>query len=418
MRWFETNIGWRYARGRSKHEQKSNFIGLISKIAMLGIAVGVMVLITVLSVVNGFESELEKRILSLAPHASISGTQNTLTNADHIIATSKSVSNVEKATPYIEDYGMLTFAEGLNAVQIRGVNPQDDLADLQQQKQIIAGDLNTFENRSYEIVIGSQLANELNAKVGDKVVLLISQGTITPAGLVPRMRRFTVSAIFEVGMTEFDKNIAFIHLKDAARLYRMKDTVSGVRLYVEDPFQAGQTAVDVAESAGGLYYVQDWTRNNRDLFRQVAATKQILFIVLLLVIAIGAFNIVSTLMLVIDDKQSDIAILRTIGARARQIMAIFMTQGAVIGFIGTLWGVILGILLALNIEKLLSGIESVFNIDILADDVYLITDLPSAIHWPDIFLIAVISMSLSLLATLYPAWKAARTEPAQVLRHE
>ena len=418
MRWYEATIGWRYARGRSKREKKSNFIGLISKIAMMGIAVGVMVLITVLSVVNGFENELEKRILSLSPHASISGTEKTLDNAAHIITTSKSIPNVSKATPYIEDYGMLTYGEGLSAVQIRGVNPQDDLMDLQNQNQLIAGDLNTFENRAYEIVIGSQLAKELDAQVGDKIVLLISQGTITPAGLMPRMRRFTVSAIFEVGMSEFDKNIAFIHLEDAARLYRMKDKVTGVRLYVDDPFKAGETAVQVAEKAGGLYYVQDWTRNNRDLFRQVAATKQILFIVLLLVIAIAAFNIVSTLMLVIDDKQGDIAILRTMGARARQIMSIFMTQGAVIGLVGTLWGIVLGILLALNIEKILSIIESVFNIDILADDVYLITDLPSAIHWPDIFLIALISIGLSLLATLYPAWKAARTEPAQVLRHE
>ena len=418
MRWFETHIGWRYARGRSKREKKSNFIGLISKIAMTGIAVGVMVLITVLSVVNGFESELEKRILSLAPHASISGTEKTLDNAPHIITTAESVPNVNKATAYIEDYGMLTIADGLSAVQIRGVKPEDDLTDLKNQNQIISGDISSFKNRAYEIVIGSQLATELDAQVGDKIVLLISQGTITPAGLMPRMRRFTVSAIFEVGMSEFDKNVAFIHLDDAARLYRMKNKVSGVRLYLDDPFTAGETAVQVAETAGGLYYVQDWTRNNRDLFRQVAATKQILFIVLLLVIAIAAFNIVSTLMLVIDDKQGDIAILRTMGARARQIMSIFMTQGAIIGLIGTLWGVVLGILLALNIEKILAGIESIFKIDILADDVYLITDLPSAIHWPDIILIALISIGLSLLATLYPAWKAARTEPAQVLRHE
>jgi len=330
MKWFETNIGWRYARGRSKLEKKSNFIGLISKIAMIGIAVGVMVLITVLSVVNGFESELEKRILSLAPHASISGTENSLNNAEQIIATADVTENVLKATPYIEDYGMLTFGEGLSAVQIRGINPEDELSDLKQQGQLIKGDISTFKNRSYEIVIGSQLASELNAKVGDKIVLLISQGTITPAGLVPRMRRFKVSAIFEVGMNEFDKNIAFIHLQDAARLYRMQEAVSGVRLYVEDPFLAGETGIAVAEATGGLYYVQDWSRNNRDLFRQVAATKQILFIVLLLVIAIAAFNIVSTLMLVIDDKQGDIAILRTMGARARQIMSIFMTQGAVI----------------------------------------------------------------------------------------
>ncbi|MBT8142086.1 MAG: FtsX-like permease family protein, partial [Gammaproteobacteria bacterium] len=236
--------------------------------------------------------------------------------------------------------------------------------------------------------------------------------------MMPRMRRFTVAAIFEVGMHEFDKNVAFIHIKDAARLYRMGDAVSGVRLYTEDPFTAGDTAVQVAEAAGGLYYVQDWTRNNRNLFRQVAATKQILFIVLLLVIAIAAFNIVSTLMLVIDDKQGDIAILRTMGAKARQIMAVFMTQGAVIGVIGTIWGVVLGIILALNIERIIGFFELTFDLDILADDVYLITDLPSAINWPDIVLIALIAIGLSLAATLYPAWKASRTEPAQVLRHE
>lgn len=418
MKWFETNIGWRYARGRSGKETKSSFIGLISKIAMSGIAVGVMVLITVLSVVNGFEGELEKRILSLAPHANINGSEKYLNDYAHVIQTANTVDNVKKATAYIEDYGMLTYAAGLSAVQIRGVHPEDDLADLVSQQQITHGNIDTFEDRSYQIVIGSQLADELSAKLGDKIVLLISQGTVTPAGMMPRMRRFTVAAIFEVGMHEFDKNVAFIHIADAARLYRMKDEVSGVRLYLDDPFKAGETVRAVAEKAGGLYYVQDWTRTNRNLFRQVAATKQILFIVLLLVIAIAAFNIVSTLMLVIDDKQGDIAILRTMGARARQIMSIFMTQGAVIGVIGTAWGVVLGILLALNIERLIGFIESSFNIDILADDVYLITDLPSAINWSDIFLIAVIAIALSLLATLYPAWRASRTEPAQVLRHE
>lgn len=418
MKWFEASIGLRYARGRSSQDKKSNFIGLISRIAMTGIAVGVMVLITVLSVVNGFESELEKRILSLAPHANINGTEKTLNDYQHVIDTAMTVDNVVKATPYIEDYGMLTYAAGLSAVQIRGVDPADDLADLSAQQQIRSGNLDTFKNRSYQIVIGSQLAKELNAVVGDKIVLLISQASITPAGLMPRMRRFTVAAIFEVGMHEFDKNVAFIHIKDAARLYRMKDAVTGVRLYLNDPFTAGDSVLEVAEKSGGLYYVQDWTRNNNNLFRQVAATKQILLIVLLLVIAIAAFNIVSTLMLVIDDKQGDIAILRTMGGRAQQIMRIFMTQGAVIGIIGTIWGVGLGILLALNIERLIGLVESSFNIDILADDVYLITDLPSAINWPDILLIATIAIGLSLLATLYPAWKASRTEPAQVLRHE
>lgn len=418
MKWYEISIGRRYAKGRSGTEKKSSFIGVISRIAMSGIAIGVMVLITVLSVVNGFESELEKRILSLSPHASVMGTEKRLDNAPHIISTANQIDNVVKATPYIEDYGMLTFASGLNAVQIRGINPEDDLADLADQQQITQGSIESLADRSYAIVIGSQLAKELRANVGDKVVLLISQGTLTPVGMMPRMRRFTVAAIFEVGMHEFDKNVAFIHIKDAARLYRMGDAVSGVRLYTEDPFTAGDTAVQVAEAAGGLYYVQDWTRNNRNLFRQVAATKQILFIVLLLVIAIAAFNIVSTLMLVIDDKQGDIAILRTMGAKARQIMAVFMTQGAVIGVIGTIWGVVLGIILALNIERIIGFFELTFDLDILADDVYLITDLPSAINWPDIVLIALIAIGLSLAATLYPAWKASRTEPAQVLRHE
>ena len=418
MKWFETDIGLRYARGRSGKEKKSSFIGLISKIAMSGIAVGVMVLITVLSVVNGFEGELENRILSLAPHATVTGVEKVLADPQQVIRSANTFTNVKKATAYIEDYGMLTHDAGLNAVQIRGVDPQDDVNDLFVQGQITDGNLENFKDRQYQVVIGSQLADDLSAKVGDKIVLLISQGTVTPAGMMPRMRRFTVAAIFEVGMHEFDKNVAFIHIDDAARLYRMQGQVSGVRLYLHDPFEASETVFNVADKAGGLYYVQDWTRNNQNLFRQVAATKQILFIVLLMVIAIAAFNIISTLMLVIDDKQGDIAILRTMGAKARQIMSIFMTQGAVIGIIGTFWGVILGILLSLNIERLIGFIESVFNVDLLADDVYLITDLPSAINWPDILLIAAIAVGLSLLATLYPAWRASRTEPAQVLRHE
>jgi len=420
MNRFETSIGYRYARGKGANSkrEKSSFIGVISKIAMFGIALGVMVLITVLSVVNGFVQTLKDSILSLAPHGAIYSTTGRLERVDDILAEADKHPNVNRATPYIQDYGMLAKGEVLAAVQIQGVDPSTDFNTMLEKDQIIAGDVSGMDSRKYQIVLGRHLANELNVNVDDKSVLLISQGTVTPAGIMPRMRRFTVAAIFEVGMHEYDKGIAFIHSADAARLFKMGDSFTRVRLHLDNPYIARDTVYEVAKSTNRLLYANDWSSQYGNLFRSVAVTKQILFLVMLLVVGVAVFNIVSTLMLVIDDKQSDIAILKTMGAKASQIMTIFTTQGVLIAIVGTLLGVVLGVLLSLNIGHIINGIESLFNIDLLADDVYLVSQLSGAIKWLDVLLIVLLTIGLAILATILPALNAARTEPASVLRHD
>lgn len=418
-RFYETSIGYRYARGKSgrNKNEKVSFIGAISKIATYGIAVGVMVLITVLSVVNGFENTLKDSILSLAPHAVMSAPDGKLQQANTLVEHSLKNENVESASTYIEDYAMLAVGEELKAVQVQGVNVESDLSRLIDKNQIVKGSLTNIAEKKYHIVLGSVLAKELGVSVNDKVVLLISQGRVTPAGIMPRMRRFTVAALFDVGMHEFDSQLVFMNQADAAKLYRMGDSVSGVRLYLDDPFKASDVVYDVGESSGRLLYVNDWTKQG-SLFKPVAVTKQILFIVMLLVIAVAVFNIVSTLMLVIDDKKSDIAILKTMGAKDRQVMTIFTTQGVMIALIGTAIGVMLGLFLSYNIGNIILGIESLFGIDLLADDVYMVSKLTGKVNWSDVALIALITVLLAIVATLFPAYKAAQTEPASVLRHE
>lgn len=418
-KYYETSIGYRYARGKSgraKYE-KASFIGAISKIATYGIALGVMVLLTVLSVVNGFENTLKESILSLAPHATMIDPNGKLKNPQGLIEHSLVHPEVSRASAYIEDYAMLSVGEELRAVQIQGIEVEKDLANLISKRQILTGSLTGIAEKKYHIVIGQVLADKLGVAVGDKVVLLTSQGRVTPAGIMPRMRRFTIAATFEVGMNEFDSQVAFINQRDAAKLYQMGNTVTGVRLYLDDPFKAKEVVFEVGDTSRRLLYINDWTENG-NLFKPVAVTKQILWIVMLLVIAVAVFNIVSTLMLVIDDKKSDIAILKTMGAKSSQIMAIFSTQGLMIAVVGTVLGVILGLLLSYNIGTLIGGVESLFGLDLLADDVYQVSDLSGKVAWSDVLIIALTTLFLAVLATLFPAWKAAQMQPAEVLRHE
>ncbi len=411
---FEYWIGSRYVRSRSKN----SFVSLISAISMLGIAIAVMVLIVVMSVVNGFERELKDRLLAMTAHASIEGTDGQLMNADELIAIARNNSRVSAAAPYVDGQALLVFEKQISGAELRGIDPQMEDAVSGIGGVMQSGELAELANGEFNIVLGIELANAMQVGVGDKVTVTLAEGRVTPAGIMPRTKRFTVSGIYRVGMYEFDRRLAFINIGDAQKLYRMRDSVSGVRLAVTEIYEAPAIVREVALENGKLVLVSDWTRRHVNFFRSIQITKSILFVILMMVIAVAAFNIVSTLVMVVKDKQSDIAILRTIGARPMSILKIFMTQGSIVGIAGTLAGVGLGMLLALNLEAIIGFFESAFGIKFLAADVYFISDLPSDLQYADVVLVAVIALVLALVSTLYPAWVAARTAPAEALRYD
>lgn len=411
---YELFVGMRYIRSRGRNR----FISFISLVSMLGIALGVAVLIVVLSVMNGFEKELRERILSMTSHATITSIEGRIENwrvAEQAVSHHEQVVDT---APFVQGQGMLLAGEEYTGVVIRGILPDREVRLSSISEYMIEGRLDQLGTPGYSIVLGADLAAELSIGVGDKVILIIAQGAVTPAGIVPRMRRFTVTGLFKVGMYEFDRNLGLVNMEDAAKLYRLGDAVSGVRLQLHDMFQAPQVVREVALHLGGGFYIDDWTRQHRNFFKSIQLTKRIMFMVLLLVVAVAAFNIVSTLVMVVKDKQADIAILRTIGARPGGIMKIFMVQGTIIGIVGTLAGLLLGLVLASNIEMLVRGLENLLSIDFLDASVYLISDLPAQVQWDDVITICVTAFLLSLLSTIYPAWRAARTQPADALRYE
>jgi lipoprotein-releasing system permease protein len=411
---FEYWIGNRYVRSRSNN----SFVSLISAISILGIAIAVTVLIVVLSVVNGFERELKDRLLSMTAHASIEDVDGRLADWRELIELAVTNPRVSAAAPYVDGQGLLIFGEQLSGVELRGIDPamEEEVSGVGSVMQ--QGELANLESGAFNIVIGVELADALQAGVGDKVTVTLAEGMVTPAGVVPRTKRFTVSGIYRVGMFEFDRRLAFINYEDAQRLYRKKGVVSGVRLAVTELFEAPAIVREVALEHGVLVLVSDWTRRHVNFFRSIQITKSILFVILLLVIAVAAFNIVSTLVMVVKDKQSDIAILRTIGASPASILRIFITQGTVIGVVGTLAGVLVGVLVALNLESIVGFFEAAFGIKFLAADVYFISDLPSELRGGDVLRIGGIALALALVSTIYPAWVAARTAPAEALRYD
>lgn len=411
---FEYWVGRRYVRSRSKN----SFVSLISAISMLGIAIAVGVLIVVLSVVNGFERELQDRLLAMSAHATIEGTEGQLGNWDDLTAFAVQDERVTGAAPYIAGQALLVAGERLSGSELRGIDPQQEVAVSGVGDLMVEGELDSLVPGAFNIVLGVELAQHLGVAIGDKVTVTLPTGMVTPAGVVPRTKRFVVSGFYRVGMYEFDRRLAFISLGDAQRLYRRKDSVTGVRLAVTDIFAAPQVVREVAIDYGQYVLISDWTRRNVNFFKSIQITKSILFVILLLVVAVAAFNIVSTLVMVVKDKQSDIAILRTVGAQPGSIVKIFMTQGTVIGVLGTAAGVILGVLLASNLEIIVGFLESVFGIKFLAADVYFISDLPSELRVGDVVRISSIALILALASTLYPAWMAARTAPAEALRYE
>lgn len=412
INWFETQVARRYIRSGSGQ----SFITFISNVSIAGIALGVAVLIVVMSVMNGFEAELRERILSIASHATITGTDNRLANWQSIDEVAKANPDVEATAPFIEGQGIFLNGKSLSGAIVRGIVPE--LEKNVSSLPMLNAAAETLQAGKYQLVMGASLAKALDIRIGDRVLLMISEANVTPAGLLPRMRRFTLTATFEIGMQEFDRSLAFIHMEDAAKLFRFGDAASGVRLRVNDLYAAPQIVRAVAQSAGGLLYINDWTKTHANFFKAIELTKSVLFFILLLVVAVAAFNIVSTLVMVVKEKQSDIAILRTFGARPASILSIFVLQGTLIGFIGTLIGVALGIVLSLNVEKLVHWLEKVLGFELLPPSVYFINDLPARVLTKDVLLVSAMAVVLAVASTLYPALRGARTQPAEALRHD
>jgi lipoprotein-releasing system permease protein len=411
---YESWIGSRYVRARSSN----GFVSLISAISMAGIAVAVAVLIIVLSVVNGFERELKDRLLAMTAHASLEDVNGKLTEWQAVVSSAAANERVTAAAPFINGQALLVFGEQLSGAELRGVDPVAESEVSGVAGTMTVGQLTDLQPGAFNIVLGVELATALHVSVGDKVTVTLADGIVTPAGVVPRTKRFVVSGLYRVGMYEFDRRLAFINLEDSQKLYRMKDAVTGVRLAVTDLFAAPEIVREVALQQEAVVLVTDWTRQHVNFFRSIQITKSILFVILMLVIAVAAFNIVSTLVMVVKDKQADIAILRTIGARPSSILKIFMTQGSVIGIVGTAAGVFFGVLIALNLESIVSLVEALFGVKLLAAEVYFISDLPAELQVADVIRIASIALVLALVSTIYPAWVAAKTSPAEALRYD
>jgi lipoprotein-releasing system permease protein len=411
---YELFIGRRYLRS----SRGNRFISFISTISMAGVAIGVAVLIVVLSVMNGFEQELRGRILSLTSHASISAFGAGLPDWRETAVKVRAHREVAAAAPYIEDQGLLIAGGKSSGAIITGVLPAEESRVATIAEKMTAGSLNDLAPGEFGVILGAELAKALGVGQGDRVVLVTSQRTTTPTGVLPRMRGFRVTGVFTAGMYEYDRNLAYVHLADAARLYRMGDQVTGLRLKLADMFQAPRVVREVALELGGGYYIDDWTRKHANFFRSIQLTKTVMFVILLLIVGVAAFNIISTLVMVVKEKQPDIAILRTIGASPRSVLTIFVTQGAAIGAIGTAAGVALGVLLSFNLEALVHGLERLLGTQFMNAQVYFMSDLPAAVQWADVAKISLTALALCLLSTLYPSWRAARTQPARALRHD
>ncbi len=408
----ELMIAWRYVRSRTRNR----FISFISLISLLGIAIAVATLIIVLSVMNGFQSEVRDRMLSVIPHASITGLSGRLEDWSVLRDTALAHTDVRMATPFVNVQAMLAVPGSVAGVEARGIRPEDAITGL--EPLVRTGAVDALRSGEYRILLGHRLAEALDVTLGEKVVMLVNKGAITPAGIIPRMKRFEVAGIFESGMYEYDGRLAFVHMDDAARLLRLGDAVSGVALSLVEPVSAPSVVREVARQFGGGVYVTDWTRQHASFFRSIELTRSIIFVILLLVVAVAAFNIVSTLVMVVREKEAEIGILRTLGASSRSILAVFVSHGTIVGLGGTLIGAISGVVLAANAGLLAGAVEAALDVSFLSPDVYFINELPSRVEMSEVLRISIVAVVLAVAATLYPAWRAAATDPAEVLRHE
>ena len=406
-------VGLRYLRAK----RRNHFISFISLISMAGIALGVMTLITVLSVMNGFERELRERILGMISHAAIQGHDGQFPDWQDIVMRAREHPNVLGAAPYVEQETMLR-ARRTSGALVRGIDPGSEPEVSEVHQMMVRGSIDDLEAGQWRVLIGVGLATRLGVGPGDSLTIFAPEIRATPAGVVPQVRRFTVAGLFEAGVHEYDTALAVIHYQDAQRLFRTGEDISGIRLKLDDMMRSRIIAREISADLPGFYRITDWTQQHANFFRAVQTEKTVMFIILSLIIAVAAFNIISTLVMVVTDKQADIAILKTMGMGPRRIMAIFMIQGSFIGVIGTLLGVILGIILALNVEAVVGAVESLLSIEFLSAEVYYISDLPSELRTSDVIRFSLLALVLSLLSTIYPAWRASRTEPVEALRYE
>lgn len=405
-------IGLRYLRAK----RRNGFISFISMASILGIALGVMVLITTLAVMSGFQKEIRDRLLQMSAHATVSADGEPMANWQHAIDVATKDPRVAGAAPYIEIQGMLSGLRVQGAI-IQGVDPAQESKVSVLAEKMTKGKLDSLQPGEFNMVVGKELAIWLGVDVGDSVVATLAEVQGTPMGAMPRVKRFKVSGIFEAGSNEVDRGVAFTNMQDMERVLRM-DGVTGVRLKMHDMDQAYTVARDLAVNLNGYYRVSDWTQENANLYHSLRMEKTVMGILLSLIVAMGAFNLVSSQVMLVTDKQADIAILRTLGLTPGGVMQVFMVQGTLIGVFGTIVGVISGITLTLNLERILGLIETIFNIKLLPEDVYYITGLPTDMQTGDIVVITVVALLMSFAATIYPAWRAARTQPAEALRYE
>jgi lipoprotein-releasing system permease protein len=412
---YELFIGLRYTRAK----RRNHYISFISLSSLLGITLGMTALITVMSVMNGFQKEIRTRILGVASHIQVSGVNEKLADWQGVASEAIKHPQVEAAAPYVSAQGMVSFNQVVRGVLVRGVLPstEDKVADF--SRMMISGELNNLVPGEFGIVVGAELAQSLGASKGDKIVLISPQGQMTPVGILPRLKQFTITGIFKAGHFEYDSTLVLIHMADAQKLYRMESTqVSGVRLKLQDLFQAQQVVQELVPMISATTFISDWTSQHANYFRAIQIEKRMLSLILALLILVAAFNIVSTLVMAVTDKQPDIAILRTLGASPRSIMKIFIIQGTLIGVFGTILGVLGGVLLAFNVDSVIAFIEYLFTVQFLSREVYYISEVPSDPHLVDIVTVAIFSFGLTILATIYPSYRASKVNPAEALRYE
>lgn len=385
---------------------------------MLGIMIGVLALITVLSVMNGFEKELRERILGMVSHVTVSGTDGKLSSWEALDQQLATNGQVEGIAPYIQQQVMVSANGEVRGVLMQGIQPERQGAVSQLEEHMLDGSLFTLKDREYGIAIGRELANSIGAFIGDKVTVITPSARVTPAGVIPRMKRFTVTAIYKMNMRDYDSSTAFIHMDDAARLFKMKGQVSGLRIRLDDLFEAQNMAMTLQGELGDEVKVSDWGRDNKTFFSAIRMEKTMMFFILLLIVVVAAFNLVSSLVMVVNDKQADIAILRTLGISPNSIKKIFMIQGSIIGVSGAILGAIGGVLLAGNLETIIPWLEDTFGFKVFPADIFYISKVPSELHMSDVWMITIAALVLAVVATIYPANRAAAVQPAESLRYE